>query len=209
MAAAYPTATELVAFLGGLPEPVTVDATTAGRHMSRAVAELEQRTGFRPFLGATAVATYNFDPPTGPGMVMSLRGGFWSVTAVYADAYDDFAGTLLDPADYELLPRNHALDGKPVTEIKFRRYVGSESGAIRVDGKRGYAQALPDDLFEALLERAAVYALPASYGGEGPITRRKQGDREEQYGLEAGRSRTSQWVENFDATISRYTRITL
>lgn len=209
MAAAYPTAAELVTFLGGLPDPVTVDVTTAGRHMARAVNELEQRTGYRPFLGATAVASYHFDPPTGPSYRMSLEGGFWTVTAVYADAYGGYDGTLVDPTNYDLLPINRSLDGGPITDIQFRTYVGSQPGAIRVDGKRGYAQALPDDLFQALLERAAVYALPTSYEGEGPVKRRKQGEREVEYGMEAGRSRASQWSKNFDTTISRYMRITL
>lgn len=77
---AYPDETALQAFLvaSGI---VSTAPTGVESYVTGAKEEWERQTGFQPFLGASADASFYFDGPS-PMLYLDLRGGFVSITSL-------------------------------------------------------------------------------------------------------------------------------
>lgn len=194
----YPTTAEVSTVLSeqGITPPSTLD-----KIVNAAIADFEAQSGYAPFLGATAAADWTFDPPSKiPGFILDLEGGFWDVDAIV------IGETTLTTDDYDLLPLNAASESRGWNEIRFLFHPGFTPASVVITGKRGYAEELPDDVYEAILGEILRRAtLKASAGGERP-TGVKQGLVTIK--LASGENSTLEEAqEQYDSTILKYRRM--
>jgi len=153
---AWPTATDANAFLS------TLGASAPGVDWATVIAAevmgFEAETGYTPFLaGGTASRPYRAEGKTW----LDLDGGWMSVSSLTLE------GSAL--SDFSLEP---GVAGRPGTWIRFGYRV---EGAIVVTGVPGFALEIPEDAWQAVLDRAAARAIESSLGGPGQVTSLRQG----------------------------------
>jgi hypothetical protein len=164
MANAYPTQGDLIRFLYAAN---LIDSATAptGRAASLpyeaavdgARAEFESRTN-RTYRAAAASVVY--DPPTDGDALLDLEGDWATITSITRDG-----DLLVAEDDYRLRP----LDGPP---YRFVEFIAGQSaplpwstrGTVTVTGTRGSAATVPDDVYQAVLQRAAAMLAPSLQG---------------------------------------------
>lgn len=181
----YPSASDVQALYQGAG--LLSDATVApyssipwSTHVAAAAASFETRTG-RQWL-ATA-QTRRFDLPTGPRGLVPLGAELASVSSV------TLAGkSLAEGKDYFLGPANADLDGKAFGWIELASlYPLALTTATRrclvIEGLWGAGSAVPDDVFEAVVNYAAVLAAPEmSVTISGGYYERRIGDSVKRFG---------------------------
>ena len=216
--AAYPTGAEVKTFVSGTGVTVPT-AFTFDEHAFAAIKEWERLTRYRPFLAATAAATYKYDPP-GPNRTTEYRGGarklfldrgFVSISEVRsAVTVADPAGTLLVvDEDYRLWPPNANVDLEPFTVIDF---IGARTGvphSVTVKGIAGYSILLTADVYQAVLELAAGNAMAAlQVGIAGDTIDWTEGDVRERSSVELIQKWGEHWRKSAHATAASYRRAT-
>ncbi len=170
--AAYPTDTNVTDFLTG--QGVVSAATgTVGLAQYAAAArdEFERRTG-RQFLGDAANTVRIFDPPANDLLILGVE--LWSLNTVQWQPQGGSAETLTSGTDYLALSPNVTVVPEPLNEpvwaLRFltRRWgwplSPSERHSIRVSAKWGHGENLPDDVWLAMVQRAAQLAAPTASG---------------------------------------------
>lgn len=202
--AAYPTTADVQTFIEamGLTAPSNLDTIVDG-----VVSEFERKTGYQPFLADAAATTWTFDPPYQMrGFRLNLEGAFFTVTAVEVN---DTALTITD--DYTLLPLNAArfVPVRGWDELMFKSHPGTLAGSIEVTGRRGLYAALPDDVYQAIFNKAARLGISAGSASGLDVKRVKQGTREVEYatGKDGEVLKLTAWDDEFAATITRYVRM--
>lgn len=178
------------------------------RYVDSAIAEWESTTGYYPFLGSQEELVWMFDGcPLGTSR-LDLRGGFWEIASVTIDISYDGTGTLfIENRDYILLPQNAANENRGWNAIQFlsRSPVGFR--CVEIVGKRGYAEELPDDVWSAIIERAAAGAMLEAIQGSGVERKVQQGPVTVEFDTDSANSKIGIWNSNFDKTVFRYMRI--
>ena len=235
---AYPMDSDLMAFLtgAGLSLPPALDLQ--GK-CDAAAAEWEQRTGWLPYLaeadasGQPVVSTRLFDPPCSAGRSPGSRSGrslflgtgLLSLASlsvgVVPDATGSYstgmasAGTLLVPnLNFYLRPQNAAARGLPVTEIEFLAPARGLPQSVAVTGIWGKVLELEDNVWQAILQRAASLAAPElSLSISGGFFERKIGDSMKRFGGSDDSGPLAQqitlWDANFNSAVKNKKRITL
>lgn len=199
---AYPTAADLQAFLEA------AGLTTTGLDLATAVQagrqRFERETG-RRMLAVTQTRT--FDPPTNPTGTLNLRADLVLASSV------SVAGVALAATEYQFLPHNAVTDGQPFTMIRFqRRWYGplewSQLGTVSITGSWGFAAAIPDDAWTAMLQAAALDRLPqiGTALSEGLISW-KEADVEERYGDNPLSGLSAEWKSGYAAAATRYRKV--
>jgi hypothetical protein len=196
---AYPTSAEVSARLTA--EGINVPANV-GYITEAAISRFESLTGYIPFLGDAAPTSWTYDPPLNTPF-MSLDGGFWDVDSIVVDGT---TFTLND--DYILLPLNAAGRGRGWDAVEFRKHPGTERISVVVTGKRGYAEELPYDAYEAIMSLAiAMSVAPSLQGTFGAFSRIKQGSVEVEGGNAEESSKASMYAKQFMSVVTKYKRI--
>lgn len=210
MPSAFPTISDVTTFLteagflsGSLPTSLVGVAASAKE-------EWERDSGFVPWIALSDITRY-FDPPS--GYILDLAGGLATLTTL------TIAGQgLTEWQDFWLEPPN-AVPLAPWTFVRFAYNVYGEPQSIEVTGKWGYrlagTNAVPQDVFDAVLRRAAGKALAvlrASGVATGPLTSVKQDDVAYAWG-EGSESQVmvggpAQWEQEWRETLARYKRRT-
>lgn len=200
---AWPVAADLSAYLveqgRSAPSSVALDSALAS-----AIAAFEIGTGWIPFLGESGSNLY--DPwhvmPCWDGWTLDLGSGLVSATSVYV-GWDGSDGTLLTAdTDYWLCPPAKVGNSQPYTGIRFAARQAGGPRSIRVTGVWGYASDIPDDVFAAILQGAAAFAITdtatvlAGKIKEGPV----------ELDFKDG-NQASAYEKAFAAAIARYRRI--
>lgn len=163
----YPTEAEVSSAL--TEQGVTVPSTLS-QIIAAVITEFEYDTGYVPFLGSGTEESRTYDPPyKAQDLHLSLKGGFWEIESVA------LAGVTLDDEYYDLLPLNAVADGRGFNEIRFKIHPGYAPASVVVTGKRGYAEELPDDVYQALFDEAQRRAILKSQAGGEQVTEVKQG----------------------------------
>lgn len=198
MQAAYPTVAEISSALA--EQGVTVPGTLAAI-VAAVIADWERKTGYKPFLGASAATTWLFDAPyLSRDFTLDFEGGFWAITSI---SNNDVA---VDADDYDLLPLNAANDGRGWDRVRFASHPGFGRGTISVVGKRGYAEELPDDVYQALFDEMQRRAILKSQTGGEQVESVKQGGLTVK--LASGNESTLEEIEcSFKSLAINYTRI--
>lgn len=159
-ASTYPKASDLTEFLtaGKLIESgQTFDTEGA---IDAAVADWERDTGWKPFLstGDDEEREFLVDPgrpdqylPRLVSRRLFLHAGLLDVTSVKSGTGED-----LPSGTWALMPRDGVTLQAPYTDI----WVGAHVRSIVINGKWGFCEDLPEDVWRAVLGRAACLVLP-------------------------------------------------
>lgn len=190
--ATYPFSNDLAYYL--LSQGLTTDAALDGLSLSgkaaAAAAEWERATGWFPFLGGVSNEARYFDPPA-EGRYLGLNAGLLSLASLaYGVATDGSGGTVMAQGQgFRLLPMNTAGRGLPAEAVEFLAggygggwpYSGigsavpgglsfgagaayGRAGSIEVIGQWGRQSALTDDVWQAILQKAAALCMPQIMG---------------------------------------------
>ncbi|MCW3059711.1 MAG: hypothetical protein JWQ02_1532 [Capsulimonas sp.] len=187
-----------------------------------AITTFQNATGWRPFLGKQSVRV--FDPPGpergagghyGGGRKLFLSGGLLSITSLTVSVTADSAGRVLTKGrDFWLRPSSAINDGEPFRFIEFASTQYGAPESIVIDGVWGFALTIPEDVWQAIISKAASDAAPqlAISIAQG-LASRKAGDEEERYasGRDTGplTGEAHQWAEYFNAIVADYKQVSL
>jgi len=204
MANAYPTAGDLKTFLYAANQ---IDSPTAptGRAASldfqgavdAAKAEFENRTG-RTYRAASATRIY--DTPTDAGHLLDLETDWATITSITRDG-----DTLVVEDDY----RKRPLDGPPYRFVEFvaglmEPLPWGSRGTVVVTGTLGSSATVPDDVYQAVLQRAAAHCAPQLQGiVTGGAQSVKQADASVTFaGGKALGALGEQWLDTFERCVA-------
>lgn len=199
---AYPTTSDLSALLvdTGVTTPANYDLAAA---LNSAIAEIESLTG-RKFVGSTD-QDRRYDPPQiiGRSQFVDIVDSN-TVNSVRAD-YDGTNSTLLTQwRDYILHPQNPT-PSRPYEAIeflvpKYGRY------SILVNADEGW-DAIPADVADAILKRAAADVLEQVGGVSGAVSQERLGDAQVTYAVANGMATIDRFNSTFFGVVTRYTRM--
>lgn len=202
MRSAWPVAAELTTYATGMGVTVPTGAVLAD-YVASAIAEWEDVTGWRPFLGATSSTTRAYTPPD--GYLLDLRGGFTSITAIRVGVSASSTGTLLvESTDYWLWPEDAVVGRRPYWGVKFAAAQFGQPNSITVAGKRGYYPSIDEDAYMAVLKRAMSIVISHSVGAVGAATKIEQGPVK--FTMAPGKSAMETLDGEFYAAAMRYKR---
>jgi hypothetical protein len=210
--AAYPTADDVLAFLEGAGLTVSdalqdflEDAAEAGQR------EFERRTGIKPFLAGTAATRY-LDPPT-RSRELVLPVPLAALTSVTYQPTGSTATVYTLNTDYSAYPRNYAVEGVPITRLRFatNRWLDPLSiafrGSLAILGQWGYATTIPSDAWLAMCALGAMHLSPQlGQALRNGLVRWSEKDRSEQYeeGLE---TLAAGWEMRVARAVNSYRRV--
>lgn len=220
----WPTLADIEARLSDMGLTPPADATTNAL-IAAAVAAWDDATGYEPFLGTGDDETRYL---TGEGSLIDFGGGITAVpTSLTINGYYNDAGTytggtaLVVNRDYQLLPLNALAKGKPYTYAKLKRsYVwgiaqtfphGSGEGGVKIVASFGYAETVPADAWEAVMDYILNGLLIQSgVAISGGLSEWAEADTRERYGAEGPIPSAVNFFETrHKATLLRYRRITV
>jgi len=201
---AWPTSTELTTYATGMGVTVPTGAVLAD-YLAAAIAEWEDATGWRPFLGALVATTRRYDAPG--SYLLDLRGGFTSITGVSVglSSGDTDGSALTEGTHYWPWPEDAPSRRRPYWGIKFADAQHGWPQSIAVTGRRGFYPTIEEDAFLAVQNRAMMMILRQSTGAIGSATKIKQGPVEFTFG--EGKSAAEVLDAQFNETVDRYRRL--
>jgi hypothetical protein len=201
---AYPTESDLRTRLLSF-SPVTaafLAPINLADKIARARRDMEQNTG-RVFLAVTSARTYT---PRTSGPFLDLRADLAEFTSLSISGTPKTLNT-----DFELWPENADADGRPWTMIRFTNYFNLDLLSRRtvvVTGKWGYSVAIPDDVWDAILDRGVDLCAPEISGAiSGGLTSEQHGDEKWVYGNGALSAEFTRAGASFQSVVSTYKRV--
>jgi len=218
---AWPTHSDLLTILVDTGLIASTDnITVAPDRIGAAVAELEKRTGRMPFLAETQ--TRYFDPPgpntkrtasplfpiRGGGNILVVDNGFTNLVELKIGRTDTYEGTTLsENSQYYLRPVNAASDGTPYEAVEFIVPIWGPPQSVVIEADWGWGSEIPDDVWNAVLERAAAGIVPVLSGKiTGGVQKVQLGINEFTFGTSAFASTLTGWDDHFRTVIRRYMR---
>lgn len=188
-----------------------------------AVAQWETETGWRPFLADVDEdnpdQTRYFDPP-GPNFRPQTLGGGYSldlgtglvvletVNTGYSSTdvgTERFAGT-----DFDLYPYNADVLEQPWTRLEFLVPQWGARHSIRIVGRFGYSNTVPEDVWLAISHQAVRKALPELiHRAKGGLIEWKQAETSERYGDEFLGRQDKAWSDEWKETKRSYMRVVI
>lgn len=176
--------------------------------VAQAVAELEDLTGWHPFVSDGKTVSRRIDPPDAGRL--RLPWGFLTVDSVYIGVTDDDPGSLLtQDTDYRLEPSGASYNGDPFDVIDGDRLTGRTPRSVQVTGTVGRMAANDPRVSEVrrqVLRRAAANFFFEAKGEDGTVKRLKQGPVDIEYSDREGLSRIEDWRDGFAKFCARYRR---
>jgi hypothetical protein len=224
---AYPTSTELSSYLVGTGLVSSTVAATLSLTDKAAAASSgwEEATGWHPFIKDSSDVARRFDPPgpnrghgiwwpRGGKWVLTLPAGLLTVTSIVtgysASSTNPQAGTAqVVEDDYWLLPDDAPLKNRPYTQVEFATCQWGEARSIRITGKWGYCETIPEDAWQAILQYGALLAAPDLAGQLTGGLLEWTEEAHERYAEKPLAHWIDQWQKTFDRAVARYQRIVL
>ena len=206
---AYPTTSELTGYLGS-PTLPTVLSSALQSMLDSAVEDFEDLTGIKPFKAEANASTTIFSSPHTTGDALYLPTTYFTVTSLKSGITPGNTGTeLVVDQDYFLLP-----ELGPYDLVRFRSLRSFGIKDFSVTGRKGYSTTIPEDVYMAVLLKAAVqiYNYQANLAG-GNAYNVKQGPVELNFGASygeivdglAGKAKAAE--ANFKAVVAKYKRV--
>jgi hypothetical protein len=174
MPAAFPTGTELVAYMSDLG--ITLDAGRADDLVASALEAFEDATGWHPFLAAEATVYVEAVPQAScDGYRHDIEGSpvLKAGTPVVTWVPDTGAEVVLtDRTDYHFMPLSAGADLNPFTILRTKEWKGH--GRLKIEANVGFTAVIPQSAYDAVMQKAAQYELDrlrisanAANGGDG------------------------------------------
>jgi hypothetical protein len=132
--------------------------------------------------------------------LVDLGTGFWTVTSILTE-------TESREFEYKLYPPN-GLDprqGEGFSSIQLLWPFTYETRLL-VTGKKGYARQLPEDVYHAIADKAAIFATLSETEGEGALKLLKQGPVEYEWDPNSEFGKSKQRLARYKATVQKYRR---
>lgn len=215
IASGYPDESDLQARLeaAGVTMTAALTARLAGA-MAAGIRRFENAVGRIMLAGATAETRY-FDPPQNGGVL--YVDDLVEVTGIVYSPTNGTPETYTLNTDYWLEPSDSPEKGRPWTRLRLRgwwygynadAWLGSYHRAVQITGRWGYADAIPDDAREAMLD-AAMLAIwgEASRSATGGLIEWERAGRRERYGPDFSRDLRLGIEASFKATTTFYKRL--
>jgi hypothetical protein len=204
----YPTSSDVTALLSAAG--ISGGDSLAAAALAGVIAAFERGTGWRPLLKDTVDASRYFDTPCPGtfGCVLELRHGLQTLTELKCGVgFDGTGGTVMTQGEGFLLePSDGGIDGRPYTQVRFIQYpFGNLVRSIKITGKWGYCDDVPDDISQAIIRKAASDVCKDLSLTSETMSRIKEGPVEYQFLADQDSTRVSR---EWDRVISRHMRVT-
>lgn len=216
----YPSNTDLINFLTAAGAWEDTFTPFASGFVNKAATEFEMLTGRIPFIAETSPSTSFFNPPgsisvsnwmswRGGGKFVEFDSGFTQIHAMYiGSTYDSFPGSTLDiNRNVFFYPLNHIARRLPIEAAEIRFPVWGIGKSLVVIGTRGYSTTVPDDVWMAVLQRAAALFLSqiGALANTG-AAELSEADVTIRYGSAGGAYafQIENWNSEFQSVVSRY-----
>lgn len=202
-----PTAYDLERFLIGagmigLTPTVREQYLDLDLAVDAAYEDFQNDTGIRPFLAESATTNkkYNFG-----GSYVQLPP-YTAITRVsIRTPYETTSEAKTEVTDFEFV-----YDGDTIVGLQFAGFFRDGDGRLVIDGRRGWSDDLPANVFQAIQGRAAgVHLRPsiASAINNGAISW-QEGDVSEKYGSMGAFSASAEgWEMQYLQAVNRYKRV--
>ena len=216
---AYPTATDLQAFLTAHGVTLTSgQEVQCASAIAAGIADFERATDRKPFLAGPSVAKV-LDPPTmydEGRSILFLKRDLATFTSLVYQPTNGTAETLVRGEDFQLQPydADDTDEFRPFDRIDFygRRWLSPHAASVRysltLTGTWGYSTILPDDVWQAMLCQGAggMWTILRQYNTNGMLGW-KDGDRSVDYGIQSWSALSDAWAAQYQAAVSRYRRL--
>lgn len=198
---AWPTATDLTNRLSGLGVAALPAGVVAADEIAAAVSALESVTQIKPFLAEATTQTYVIDPTRRTYVHLNAMYAALNAVRIGGDSLTIGDDVWLDPPE------------GPYIGLKLVSNVYGDPEEVEVDGKRGYSDSIPDDVWLAVLDYAAasVYETASMAGtvGVGPASEITQDSVRIKFGGGAGEGTAEKLRKKAMAVFARYARVGL
>jgi hypothetical protein len=207
----YPTGTDLLEYMTDAGYALTRPLSLSAK-IKAAIAEWDRGTGYTPFVSDGSVTTRYYDPgganrggiglsAIGGGRFLDLEAGLISLTSLTVTG-----SVYTHGVQFYLEDVNAPAKGRPYEMIRFVVPVWGNRQCIAVTGVFGFCLKLPDDAWEAILQRGMALCAPQlSLKKTGGVVSRKQGDEEIRYSDKGvGVGETSSWNDYFRDRMAFY-----
>lgn len=204
---AYPTAAELKTFLLGaglITDPTVAPDSYLDYQgaVDAASAQFEDDVKWFPYLSTGTPTARYFDPPVITNQ-LHFEGGLLALTSITRN------GTALTQnTDFWLYPENAATQGKPYKYLKLYFNVWGLPRSIVITGTWGAVTAVPPDVKQAVLVKAAE-SLSGEILGKlsvGGVAEWKQGDTSIKYSNAGYSALPAQWNALYRDCVNRKRR---
>ncbi len=215
---AYPKTQDLEQFLAAGGLTITNALRAIFPHVVNAASRQFEEDCGRVILAPSA-DTRRFNPPTNRDRLLILPYDLATLTSIVYVPVNSTSTTMTSGTDFDAEPYNASAEGKPYTQIRFFTYSWQEPlsygvrHSLRIAGRWGYATTVPDDVWLAVVAKAAWSAYShINLANTSGIRTWTDGDRTVAYGF-ADLANT--WAgENgtggiYGTTVKRYRRYTI
>lgn len=197
---AWPTSTELTNAIAGLGGSVPA-GFSAEDIIEAATQQFELETGFDPWLPESSDSTRYYNPE---GRATMSIPAYWTITSVTTGVQGGSSGTVLTlGTDYWQEPYRDAADKIPCTRLRFLIPPTGYPQSIKIIGKRGHSDAIPNDAWQAVLSLGCASLLMYAAGTSGSVSEIRQGLVTVKYG-DGEESTVRRLMGKFNAAVMRY-----
>ncbi len=208
-----PSAEELGQFLkvGG----VCVDSISSlSGFIENAIACFEKRTGWRPFLASNSLEKRCFKVPKVSSFghfsslsLLELDGGLVVCQSIGWRRRFTPDVSFLKATDFILMPLDAPKRGRPYEWIEFSKQSIAGADFIEIEGRWGYGDGFPDDVWHCILKLAAISVLMMhSHSFRGGLRSWSEEGVKEEYDDDPFGSLVNQWKYEVDQTMGHYLR---
>lgn len=170
------------------------------------VARFEKAVGWRPFLVGKKSSTRRFIVRHVGHLGKSLLELDSGLVKLDAIKFGDGHSTLKVGEDFDLMPLNARKQDRPYEWIQFYRDLRG-MGTLKIRGKWGYCDQLPEEIWHAILRQGVIYVSSLLGLGHGNLEEWSEGDVKESYSSEFHSKTFQEWQDEFDEIVWHYRRI--
>lgn len=183
---AWPTNAELLDELNRLGVPLPSDSSTVSNYVDQAVRLITPTIGV-PFIEAASADLLRDAPYS---TFLQLPCWYSAITAVAVGVSEtDTTGTVLNIGTDVFLKKNRY---GIIYGLEFVSYILGSQESIKITGTAGYADEIPADLWQGVMDYAVALAVQRNKAFAGDMRRLKQADSEIEF---VAFSNPDQWLK--------------
>ena len=207
-----PSAEELGKFLKVAGVCIDSISSLSG-FIKNAIACFEKRTGWRPFLASNSFEKRCFKAPKCLSFghfssipLLEFDGGLAVFRSICSRGRLS-SEYLLSESDFLLMPLDAPKRGRPYEWIEFSKQSISGADFIEIDGRWGYSESFPDDVWHCILKLAAIsVVIMDGHAFSGGVKSWSEEGVKEEYSDAPFGSLIKLWKDEVDQTMGHYLR---